>query len=69
MKTFLQGHGIEVRDVFVFASKIKGTAAAKIRVALEHKDKVMESSIWPPHVRIQDWLYKPKVARKDDAKK
>ena len=66
VKSFLQTHGIEVKDVFVFSSKIKGTVAAKVRVALEHKQRVKESSLWPPHVRVQDWIYRPKSAQKEN---
>ena len=40
VKFHLQGHGIEVRDVFMLNSRIKGTKAAKVRVALEQKDRV-----------------------------
>ena len=41
-----------MKDAYVFASKVRGTVAGKIRVALEQRDKVKDSSLWPPHVRI-----------------
>ena len=66
LKTFLQGRGIEVRDAFVFSSKVKGTAAAKVRVALEHRDRAKDASIWPSHIRVQDCIYKPKSAKKEN---
>ena len=65
LKTHIQSQGIEVRDVFVFPSKIKGTVSAKVRVDLAHRDRVKEQSIWPNHVRVQDWIYRPKSARKE----
>ena len=34
LKFYLQGKRIEVREVLVFPSKIKGTVAAKVRVEL-----------------------------------
>ena len=37
--THLQKHGIEVRDVFILSSKIRGTKSAKVRVAREHRDR------------------------------
>ena len=67
VKTHLQGKGIEVREVFVFPSKIKGTVAAKVRVELAHKDRALDAGSWPPHLRISSWAYKPKAARKNEA--
>ena len=64
IKTHLQSHLIEVKDVFVFASKIKGTAAAKVRVDIAHKEKAKAQSVWPLYVRVQDWIYKPKSSKK-----
>ena len=52
----LQGHGIEVRDVFMLNSRIKGTKAAKVRVALEQKDRVKSPEIWPEHYIVADWI-------------
>ena len=67
MKTHLHGKGIEVREVFVFPSKIKGTVAAKVRVNLEHKDRALAADTWPPHLRISSWTNKSKAERKNDA--
>ena len=56
VKTHLQKYGIEVREVFILASKIKGTKAAKVRVALEQKDRVKLPEIWPQHCKVADWI-------------
>ena len=67
VKSYLQGKGIEVKEVFLIPSKFKGTVSAKVRVALEHKDRALDANTWPPHVRISSWINKSKAARKDDA--
>ena len=51
----LHKHGIEVREIWMLNSQVKGTRTAKIRVAREHKDRAKNPSIWPLHSRIQDW--------------
>ena len=56
VKFHLQGHGIEVRDVFMLNSRIKGTKAAKVRVALEQRDRVKSPEIWPQHCIVADWI-------------
>ena len=56
VKFHLQGHGIEVREVFMLNSRIKGTKAAKVRVALEQKDRVKSPEIWPEHCIVADWI-------------
>ena len=56
IKTHLHKHGIEVKDVFLLSSKIPGTKAAKVRVALEQKDRVKSPEIWPQHCRVADWI-------------
>ena len=58
VKRLLQGHVIEVKEVFVFASKIKGTKAAKVRVDIDHKERAKDGKIWP------DWIYKAKAEKK-----
>ena len=60
VKTFLQSKGIEVRDAFVFSSKIKGTKSARVRIAIEHKEKCKNAEIWPMHCRVSDWVFKKK---------
>ena len=60
LKTYLQGHDIEVRDVWLLNSKKKGTKSAKVRIAVEHRNKVKERNVWPKHIRVQDWVRKPK---------
>ena len=67
VKTHLERQGITVREAFVFPSKIKGTVAAKVRVALEHKDRALDAGSWPPHLRISSWTNKSKAARRNDA--
>ena len=56
VKSHLHKHGIEVRDVFILSSKIKGTKAAKVRVALEQKDRAKSPDIWPQHCKVADWI-------------
>ena len=67
LKSHLHGKNIEVKEVFVFPSKIKGTVSAKIRVALEHKERALDAASWPPLVRISSWINKPKSAKRNDA--
>ena len=45
IKLYLQDRQIEVKEVFVFDSKIPGTKSAKVRVAVEHKDKAKKGEI------------------------
>ena len=56
VKTHLHKHGIEVKDVFILSSKIKGTKAAKVRVVREHKNRVKVPDIWPEHCKVADWI-------------
>ena len=67
LKFHLQSKNIEVRQVFVFPSKIKGTVSAKVRVALEHKERALDASNWPQHIRISSWTNKSKALKKNDA--
>ena len=64
VKTYLQGKGVEVRETFVFPSKIRGTVAARVRVDLDHKAKVLDPSTWPPHIRVQSWIQKRRTEKK-----
>ena len=66
VKRHLQSHGIEVKEVFVFASKIRGTKAAKVRVSIEHRDKAKDGELWPLHCRVQDWIYKAKSSKEEN---
>ena len=68
VKTHLHSKGIEVKEVFVFPSKIKGTVAARVRVLIEHKPKALDANNWPPHVRVQSWIQKRKPTGKDAAR-
>ena len=67
LKTYLHGKGIEVRETFVFPSKIKGTVAARVRVVLEQKARALDPSNWPPHIRVQSWIQKRRTEKKNDA--
>ena len=49
--------GVEVREIWMLNSKIKGTRTAKIRVAREHREKAKNQSIWPLHCQIRDWEF------------
>ena len=62
VKRHLHEYGIEVRDVWMLKSKQKSTKSARVRVALEHKTKVKDDSMWPKFVKVQDWVRKPKSA-------
>ena len=66
VKTYLQGKGVEVRETFVFPSKIRGTVAARVRVDLNHKEKVLDPSTWPPHIRVQSWIQKRRTDKKTE---
>jgi hypothetical protein len=63
VKEALEAQGIKVHDVSVFDSRIRGCKSAKVRVALEEKDKVKDEANWPTYVRIHDWVYKPRGDR------
>ena len=60
VKRHLHTAGIEVRDIWMLASKVKGAKTAKIRVAKEHKEKAKDPSLWPIHCQIRDWQFTPK---------
>ena len=66
VKRHLQSHGIEVKEVFVFASKIRGTKAAKVCVSIEHRDKAKDGELWPLYCRVQDWIYKDRSAKDEN---
>ena len=53
----LQKEGIQVNDVWMLQSKIKGSKTAKIRVAREHRDRAKCPSLWPLNCRVMDWDY------------
>ena len=64
VKRHLHENGIEVKDVYLLNSKRIGTKSAKIRVALEHRNRVKEENVWPMHCCVQDWAAPAKAARK-----
>ena len=55
IRQHLHKEGIEVKDVWMLGSTIKGTKTAKIRVDREHEKKAKNPSIWPIHCHIRDW--------------
>ena len=55
VRRHLQKEGIEVRDVWMLRSNIKGTKTAKIKVARAHRQRAQAASLWPEHSRIRDW--------------
>ena len=59
----LHQHGIEVKDIFLIPSKIKGTKAARVRVFREHRNRVKEAKVWPVGCRVADWIQKPRTMR------
>ena len=65
IRSHLRSQGIEVKEVFVFPSKIKGTVSAKVRVAIEHKERALDAASWPENLRISSWINQSKTARKN----
>ena len=63
VKTHLHKYGIEVKDVFILSSKIRGTKSAKVRVAREHRERAKSPDIWPQHCRVADWVHFKKSER------
>ena len=63
VKSHLHKYGIEVKDVFILSSKIRGTKSAKVRVAREHRDRAKSPDIWPQHCKIADWVHFKKSER------
>ena len=57
VRRHLHKQGIEVRDVWMLRSNIKGTKTAKIKVARAHRERAKNVAIWPPHCRIRDWVF------------
>ena len=55
VRRHLHKEGIEVVDIWMLGSTIKGTKTAKFRVAKAHEGRAKNPSIWPLHCRIRDW--------------
>ena len=64
VRVHLQSKGIEVIDVWLLNSSIKGAKTAKVRVVREHKDRVKDANLWPVHCRISDWIYGSKDTKR-----
>ena len=56
VRSHLHKYGIEVKDVFILSSKIRGTKSAKVRVAREHRERAKSPDIWPQHCKVADWV-------------
>lgn len=63
MKEFLDDVGVEVVSIY----KLKATqpwqdksAAFRVSVALKCKDSIMCPDLWPDHIEVRDWVFKPK---------
>ena len=63
VRRHLHSAGIEVKDIWMLGSKLKGTRTAKIRVAKEHKERAKDPSLWPVHCQIRDWEFGPKKTK------
>ena len=57
VRSHLHRAGVEVIDVWLLNSQIKGTKTAKVRVAREHRDKAKNPALWPIHCVIRDWNF------------
>ena len=55
VKRHLQQSGIEVQDVWILNSKVKGTKTAKVRVAIEHRERAKSPALWPVYSQVRDW--------------
>ena len=60
---YTKRNGVEVRSCYMLKSKIYGTNSARIKVAIQDKDKILDSSFWPENVRVRSWVFKPRWAR------
>jgi len=65
VKDHLADFGITVSKVM----KLKATqewhnrnAAFKVSILMTSKDVVMDSNVWPGHVEVRDWYFKPREA-------
>ena len=63
VRRLLHLHGIEVKEIFLFASKIKGTKSARVRVARAHRDRAKDANVWPHGCRVADWVRKQRAPK------
>ena len=63
VRRHLHNAGIEVKEVWMLGSKIKGTKTAKIRVAKEHRERAKSAALWPVHCQIRDWEFGPRESK------
>ena len=57
---YTKRNGVEVRSCYMLKSKIYGTNSARIKVAIQDKDKILDSRFWPENVRVRSWVFKPR---------
>ena len=57
VRRHLHKAGIEVKEVWLLNSQVKGAKTAKIRVAREHREKAKNPAIWPLHCIVRDWNF------------
>ena len=55
IRRHLHTKGVEVRQIWLLNSNVKGTKTAKIRVEKEQEMRAKNPAIWPLHSRIRDW--------------
>jgi hypothetical protein len=67
VKTFLQGKGIDVKETWVFNSRIAGCKTAKVRISIEHKERAKNAEIWPAFAKIHDWIITPKSVKRKNS--
>lgn len=59
---YLKKKGVDTVKSFPLDTKIKNTAAYRIRCESADKDTVLDSSLWPTDVIVRPWIRKPKTA-------
>ena len=65
VRRHLHQQGIEVKEIWMLKSQIKGTRTAKIRVAREHKERATSGKIWPLHCQVRDWDFSQSKKKRD----
>ena len=55
IRRHLHTKGIEVKQIWLLNSKVKGAKTAKVRVEKEQEMRAKNPAIWPLHSRVRDW--------------
>ena len=55
VRRHLHQSGIEVKEIWLLNSQLKGTKTAKVRVSIEHRERAKNPALWPLYSRISDW--------------